>query len=87
MGCVELPLPPPLPSLGAFTIEPPALPAVDLSIDYCCKVQLISFTPQIPLGPAVVAVPGAAAIIAGINSALAVIQAYLDALPLDCPLD
>lgn len=85
MSCVSLPTValPTLPS--PFTISPPALPAVDLSIDFCCKVQLISYTPFIPLGAVVLAVPGAAAIVATINESLAVIDAYIDALPLSCP--
>lgn len=87
MACVTLPPFPPLPSLGPFSLTPPALPPVNLSINFCCQLSLVSFTPVIPLGPLVLAVPGASVVILGINTALAVIQAYIDAIPLDCPLD
>ncbi len=87
MACVELPDFPALPSLGPFSLTPPALPALDLSIDFCCRIDLISFTPTIPLGPLVIAVPGFSAIMLTVNAALAVIDLYIDALPLDCPLD
>jgi hypothetical protein len=86
MGCVKLPAPSPLPSLGLLSLEPPPLPAVDVSVNFCCKVQLISFKPTIPLG-AVLALPGASTIIAGINKAMTVAEAYIDAIPLSCPKD
>lgn len=87
MSCVSLPEVelPELPS--PFTIAPPDLDPIDLSVDFCCKVQLISYAPFIPLGAVVLAVPGAAAIVATINESLAVIDAYIDAIPLSCPKD
>lgn len=85
MACVLLPPFPAPPSISPFTIAPPALPPIDLSIDFCCKVNLISYTPAIPLGAAVLAIPGAAAVVAGIQSAITVINAYIDATALKCP--
>lgn len=87
MSCIAIPTIA-LPELPfPLTISPPALPSVDLSIDFCCKLQLISFAPYIPLGAVVLAIPGAAAFVASINVYLAAIDTYIDALPLSCPKD
>lgn len=84
MGCVEVTFPA-LPSLGPLSLTPPALPPVDVSVDFCCKIQLISFAGYAPLGPAVLAIPGASAVVLFINQQLALVDKYIDAIPLKCP--
>lgn len=86
MGCISppaLPAPPALPS--PLSLSPPALPPLDLSIDFCCRYDLISWHPTIPLGPAVLAIPGASAVVILVNQAMDAIKPYLDAIALDCP--
>lgn len=84
-SCIPIPPFPTPPSISPLTIGPPALPPVDISVDLCCRVNLISYTPIIPLGPAILAIPGASAVVAAIQVATATIKAYLAALPLKCP--
>lgn len=88
MACLSLPAFPSLPDLGPLSLEPPELPSISLSADFCCKIEFtFSFVPAIPLGPAIIAIPGASAVIALINQALGTIDAYVDMIPLDCPLE
>jgi hypothetical protein len=86
--CVELPPFPALPDILPLTLTPPPLPTLDLSVDYCCRLQLdISVADYIPLGTVTLAIPGADLVFAAVGEALAQIQTYIDAIPLDCPLD
>jgi len=85
MGCKPtLPFPP-IPDISPITLAPPALPALDIDAEFCCKLLLISITPNIPLGPAILAIPGAAAVVAGLTAIKVAVQSVLDALPLECP--
>lgn len=81
MACIPLPAVA-LPVLPApFSIDPPELPAITIGAEFCCKLPTLSVTPLIPI-PAAILNP---AVIALINAASDVINAYIDALPLDCP--
>lgn len=73
------------PTLGlGLSLEPPALPSVNFNGELCCKLLQFSIVPPpIPLPPLVLN-PGVATAIASVFSA---VQAYLDALPLDCPTE
>jgi len=84
MTCLKVALPP-APTLGGgLSIEPPALPSVNFQDELCCKLLQFSTPPvPIPLPPAALN----AGVSAAINSALSAVQAYLDALPTDCPLE
>jgi hypothetical protein len=85
MACIDILDFPALPPISPFTIAPPSLPAVDLTIDFCCRLNLFTFTPALPLGVLIVAIPGASAVILAINASLEVIDEYLDAIPPVCP--
>lgn len=86
MACVSIDFPA-VPDISPLSLTPPGLPAVDLSANFCCKFQLISFAGYTPLGAAVLAIPGAAAAVALINQNLALVDQYIDAQPLRCPRD
>jgi hypothetical protein len=82
--CIEITLPAPPTLGGGLSLEPPALPSVNFSGELCCKI--VAFTiplPPIPLPPLVLN----AGVSAAIAAAFSAVQAYLDALPLDCPLE
>ncbi len=81
MACLELPgvALPQLPS--PFSIEPPGLPGISVSVAFCCKLP--SFSLSFPFSlPSATINPG---VIALVNTALKVIDGYLDAVPIDCP--
>ncbi len=84
MPCIELNVPEP-PALGlGLSITPPALPGFSGELDLCCKIVAFA-TPPIPLPlPAGTINVG---VITALTTALAAVQAFLDALPLDCPLE
>lgn len=79
MSCVAVDLPP-VPTPPAFAISPPAPPDFP-GVNLCCK--LLAFGVPVPPVSLGVAVPPAA--LAAINTALETVEAYLDALPLECP--
>lgn len=87
MACVPIPQFPPLPDILPLVLTPPTLPTIDLSVDLCCRLNLTIPLPIIPLGPLVLAVPGASAIILGINVAVGQVNAVISMLPLACPFD
>jgi hypothetical protein len=86
MACIDIVFPP-LPDIFPLVLTPPALPSIDLSIDFCCRLSLTIVPPPIPLGPLVLAIPGASAALITLNAQIALINSYLDALPLSCPFD
>lgn len=83
MGLACIPLPdiefPKLPF--PLSVSPPELPAIDLSANLCCYNPKFSYHPVLPLSPLVLN-PTAMAII---SAAVDAIEAYKDAIPLDCP--
>lgn len=81
MACLPLPdvTLPTLPS--PLTLDPPALDPVTVGAEFCCKLASFTTPTYAPFGPAVLN----PAVIATINTNLALVQAYLDALPLNCP--
>lgn len=91
MPCVKLPEFPPLPDISPFSIDLQiTLPPVDLSVDFCCRLNLLQL-PPLPLGllaPLILSAPeSVTAILTGINAALKLVDTLIDALPLDCPFD
>lgn len=90
MGCVAVPnvAPPTLPS--PFSLEPPALPPVDLSVNFCCRFELHITPPPLPIPPITLLIPGGAAILVAMNEAFDVIDEYIDevnALVPPCPFN
>jgi hypothetical protein len=85
--CIAIPAFPPLPPILPLTITPPALPPLDLTINYCCRLNLFLFVPIPPLPTLVITSPTVVAILAALTVAMDTISAYLDALPLSCPFD
>ncbi len=83
MACLPLPIPqlPTLPS--GFSVEAPGLPEFSGDIALCCKLVHYNFEFPITLGPLVIN----STLLIAINAAIDTVQAYLDALPLDCPRD
>lgn len=86
MSCVDLPAPPPLPTITAgFSIPsftPPAIPAVP---NICCTINVP--VPPLPNIPGLPAIPSS--VMATINAGLLTIDAYLDAIDsyhISCPL-
>ena len=73
-----------LPTLPApLTLAPPALPDITLPT-FCCKLPPIPIQiPPIPIPPLLLN----PAIIATLNGYIAVLQSYLQSLPLKCPLE
>lgn len=84
MACVILPsVAPPTLGLG-LSLLPPALPSVSFNANLCCKILQFSIVPPpIPLPPLVLN----AAVLAALGPVFAAINTYLDALPIDCPLE
>lgn len=79
----HLPQPPSLPfplTLGITT------PPINLDVNLCCKILAISL-PPIPIGITIPEPATAAIITTAIKTAIAAINAYIDALPFDCPLE
>lgn len=87
MSCLPLPAVPQLPDITPFSLAPPSLPAVNVGVDLCCKIDLQIIPPVIPLGPLLITSPTATAVIMGINAAMIAVKKYIDALPLSCPLE
>lgn len=90
MPCISVPdlTPPTLPL--PFTLEPPALPSFDLSVDLCCRFALTITPPPLPIPTLTLLIPGASSIIIAMNAAFEVIDTYLDelaALAPPCPFD
>lgn len=82
MACVPLPEPPPLPALPPGISITPTIPAPNLSADLCCKIPILPAIPAVlPLPPAVLN-PAVAAVI---ETILAGVSAYRDALAIPCP--
>lgn len=82
MGCISIAID--LPTLPApWSIEPPALPDIEANAAICCFEVEISIPIPIPI-PALLINP---TVILLLNAAFDVVEAYIDALPLDCPLD
>ncbi len=82
MACIPIPeLPNPTLGLG-LSIEPPSLPSFSGDVDLCCKILSFNIVPPpLPLPPFALN----AAVTATLNNCIAAVQAYIDALPLDCP--
>jgi hypothetical protein len=82
--CLTLPAPT-LPKLPApLSISLPAIPAIPGLPNLCCKL------PPIPIPPIPIALPALIlnpAVIATLNANIAIVQSYLRALPLKCPLE
>lgn len=85
MACLELPEFPALPDISPFSLTAPTLQLPSLSVEFCCRLDLIPPTPPLVLGAVVLAIPGASAVILGINQMTTLVNAYLKAIPLDCP--
>lgn len=84
MACIPLEVPT-IPPLGfGLSIEPPALPPFSGDLKLCCKLLQFNIPPiPIPLPPLVFN----AAVSTVLNTYLQVVQDWLDALPLDCPVE
>lgn len=84
MACIPIPTATP-PTLGlGLSLNPPALPAVNFDGGLCCKLLQFTIPPiPVPLPPLVLN----AGVSAAIATVFAAVQAYLDALPSDCPLE
>jgi len=81
--CLKLPIPqiPTLPSPLSISLSPPELP--DLSFQFCCKL------PPFPIPIPPIPIPGLVFLVAAgpLNAFITQINAYLNALPLKCPLE
>ncbi len=87
MGCAVLPHIP-IPTLPfPFTIGLPTTPPVNFDLNLCCKILSIHI-PPLPIIPGlselIVATPG---LVSTIQNAIQAINAYIDLLPLACPLE
>ena len=80
MACVSVQLPavPSLPDPFTFGVDPPSFSG-DLAV--CCKILAFSITPP----PIALGAPLLAPINAAIEAFVAGVEAYIDALPLECP--
>jgi hypothetical protein len=79
--CIQGPVLP-LPTLPApLSLSPPVPPALPGIPGLCCKLPISLAIPPIPI-PSAVLNP---AVIATLNGYIAVMKAYLRALPLPCP--
>ncbi len=83
MACTTVIPVPPIPLPPGFSVAPPSLPPIpDIDLQNCCKNIAFSLPPiPLPLPPLVVN----PAFIAALTNAMAIVQAYLDSLPLFCP--
>lgn len=82
MACVPIPVIPQPVLPSGFNLNPPAPFPLPYPTGICC--QTVNFGiggPPLPLPPFVVNV----AFIAALTAAIAVAQAYIDAIPLTCP--
>ena len=95
MACVDIPDVPSPPGLGALTIPIQPLPSFDVGVNYCCRLQL-TVNPNDylellfgPIAAALILVPPEDIVVAMqvIRTNIAIVNAYKDALPLDCPLE
>ena len=73
----ELPLP--------LSLEPPALPDIDISADFCCRLALFIPLSISPLPGVVLSSPEAVAVMLALKAEMAIVRQYLLALPLKCP--
>jgi hypothetical protein len=83
MACLAVPAPP-LPTLPFPLTLGAEIPGFSFDPELCCKILPFPVgTPPIPLGPGVFN----PAVVAVINSQLALMNAYFDALSFECPLE
>lgn len=79
--CIPITLPS-LPTLPTgFSFSPPALPAIDLEANICCKLSLFSWSPVIPIPPTVIN----STLLIAVNAAASAWRTYIDLLPVKCP--
>lgn len=81
MACIPLPKAPRVTSPFPFSIEPPELPSASPSLTVCCKLFAFPIKVPLPLGPLVIN-PG---VIATVNAAMDVVDAFIDSLAFECP--
>lgn len=82
MACLELPATP-FPTLpGGLTLGA-AMPGTVLDPALCCK--LLPFPVVVP--PVALGVSLSPVIVAALNTALTALNAYMDALPIKCPIE
>lgn len=81
MACTPLPTPPAPPALpGGITITP-TLPSPSFDEALCCKIPQLPVAPALPGLPPGVFNPGVAEVL---ETILASVSAFKDALPLSC---
>jgi len=83
VACVPLPEIPLPPDIFPLSLEPHELPPADVNLDECCKLLDFTVKIPIPLPPVVLT----SAVLATVREQVKIAQAWLDALPLDCPLE
>lgn len=82
MACVPIPVIPQPVLPFPFSLAPPPLPDLPFELGICCQVVAFSTVPPpLPLPPFIVN----PAFVAALHQAIGVAQAYLDAIPLQCP--
>lgn len=81
----DLPLPPlPLP----FSIPVIDIPSVGLDANFCCKLPPLRTPPiVVALTVDITSNPTFAAAVLAVQAAVATVTAYIDQLPLSCPLE
>jgi hypothetical protein len=84
MSCVPTLEFPPIPDISPITLTPPLF-ALDLSVNFCCQIQIVGAVSFVPLGAAVLAIPGASAVILALQTALDAVETVINALPPKCP--
>ena len=89
MACLELPEPPAPPDIFPIVLEVP-LPALTVSAELCCKVEIVldpaKFIP-VPL-LAVIPEPNAITVIRiAVKTQMEIIKSYLRAIPRECTLE
>lgn len=85
MPCINIPDFPSLPDITPISLTPPALPPLDLSINYCCRLNLLDFAGYVPIPPVTIFSPTATAIIIAINQVIDQVNNLKRRIPLDCP--
>lgn len=83
MACIKLPVPPPLPTLGAIGLPSFSTPPFSGNLSLCCKFPPLN-VPSLSTG----VIPIPSAVLAPINAAILLVDAYiaaLDLLQLSCP--